>query len=154
MAEVRTLTTVAFVVDSRRQLCEKQESCRNAVVELLDQFTPFISIQDRVKELKERVETQEAVRAMLTLIDETSKYIIENIPSGIAGMSGPLVIGHCVDDYPGGLFGDAYQRKLSEVKASFAQAKEAFDRSIQLEMFKAVLDTSEFFPSVTYLYTQ
>ena len=42
------------------------------------------------------------------------------------------------NNYPGNLFGDEYKTRLGELKIKFSRAKESFDRSIQLETFKAV----------------
>ena len=51
----------------------------------MDQFLPFLSICDRVKELKEREETQQALKVLLNLIEETTQYIIINMSSNITG---------------------------------------------------------------------
>ena len=42
------------------------------------------------------------------------------------------------NNYPGNLFGDEYKTRLGELKIKFSRAKESFDRSIQLETFKAI----------------
>ena len=51
----------------------------------MNQFLPFLSIRDRVTELKEREETQRAFEAMSKVIEETAQYIIINMSSNITG---------------------------------------------------------------------
>ena len=38
------------------------------------------------------------------------------------------------------MFGGEYPQKLSELKVEFVKAQQTFDRSVQLEVFKAVVD--------------
>ena len=64
---------------------ENQKKCHDKAVELLEQFQPFIDVNNHVKELKERAETRRAVRAMLELMSKSLEYIREHTSSGIIG---------------------------------------------------------------------
>ena len=51
------------------------------------------------------------------------------------------------------MFGGEYPQKLSELKVEFVKAQQTFDRSVQLETFKAAVENGEHnLPSVYYIY--
>ncbi|KAF7799709.1 hypothetical protein EIP86_010951 [Pleurotus ostreatoroseus] len=114
------MSALEFLIE--RKACESQEACRDEALHLVNQFEPFLSIEQHVQELKDRKETRRAVEEMLHLISTISDYIRSQSSSG----------------YIGNLFGDEYKTRLGELKIKFSRAKESFDRSIQLETFKAV----------------
>ena len=43
-----------------------------------------------------------------------------------------------IDGCPGNLIGDEYSQKLDDFKKEFGRAKESFDRSMQVEVLKAI----------------
>ena len=43
----------------------------------------------------------------------------------------------------GNIFGDEYPQRLSELKNEFDKAQKAFDRSMQLEVFKGTVENGE-----------
>ena len=58
-----------------------QEKCRDAAIELVDQFDMFLSVEAHVKELRQRVETERAVEMMVKLIGDISEYISSRSPN-------------------------------------------------------------------------
>lgn len=75
------------------QVCEKQEQCREAAVELGEQLGIFLSLSLDVKELQQRVLSRQAVAVMLHLIEDVSKYFCENARNGAFGAA---LCSHCI----------------------------------------------------------
>ena len=48
------------------------------------------------------------------------------------------------NNFPGDLLGDGYTERLDETKSNFTAAKETFDRSVQIETFKSVLNIGKY----------
>lgn len=71
-----------------RQLCEKQKACRDAALDLIDQFTSFLEIKGHEEPLRKRTETRQAVKYMLESISEASKYICNKTSTGFRGIVG------------------------------------------------------------------
>lgn len=69
-----------------RQLCEKQKACRDAALDLVDQFASFLEIKYHEEPLKKRPETRQAVKYMLESISEASKYICDKTSTGFRGI--------------------------------------------------------------------
>lgn len=67
------------------QVCEKQEQCREAAIELGEQLSIFLSLSLDVKELQKRELSRQAVAVMLHLIEDVSKYFCENARKGAFG---------------------------------------------------------------------
>jgi hypothetical protein len=67
------------------QACDKQESCRTAASELIEEWDEFLSISDRVPDLKEMDETREAVKHLLELVAEAADYIKNHTQTRIIG---------------------------------------------------------------------
>ena len=64
----------------RLQACEKQEKCRDAARDLLQEVDDFLSFgyEELELELKERRETQKIVIKIAELITQICNYIVEN----------------------------------------------------------------------------
>ena len=75
-----------------RQVCEKQEQCRDAAVELGEQLDIFLSLSLDVAELQERELSRQAVAVMLHLIEDVSNYFCENAQKGAFGTT---LCSHC-----------------------------------------------------------
>jgi hypothetical protein len=99
-----------------------------------------LDVQKRVEELKARTETKRAVKRILELVKEICTYIQKHTSDGILGKSYSRthLRNMIVTTHIGNLFGGEYREKVDEYKTELAQAKESFDRSIGLEIFKAV----------------
>ena len=133
-----------FDSNTRYKACEREEACRNEAVELVEQLEPFLLMESRIGELMGNEETRRAVEKMLHLIEEVSDYIRNKTSPGLVGMPSSLRLYHqVVKHYLGFLVGDGYKEKLEAMRKEFTKAKDDFDRSIQLETFKATDDTRE-----------
>ena len=96
-------------------------------------------------ELRERSETRRAVERMLILISEICGFLCEKTSQGIFGMSSSsftLFVSVLICS-AGNLIGNEYQEKVNDLKTEFEKAKESFDRSIRLEIFKAIRGIGE-----------
>ena len=71
--------------DCGRQVCEKQEECRDAAAELGEQLDIFLSLSLDVEELRKRELSRQAVAVMLHLIEDVSNYFCENAQKGAFG---------------------------------------------------------------------
>ena len=68
------------------QLCEEQEACRDEAVELVSEFEPILTLQERIEDLMERAETRRAVERISSVVEDASLYIIEHTSESIIGM--------------------------------------------------------------------
>ena len=57
------------------QACERQEASVEAAKALMEGFEAFFRIQQHVKELQERAQTQEAVLGILELVKRACEYV-------------------------------------------------------------------------------
>lgn len=77
----------SFHSNAQGKACERQEACRDEALELVEQLGPFLLIESRIKELKEREETRRAVGETLHLIIDVSEYISNKTSSGFICIS-------------------------------------------------------------------
>ena len=97
-----------------------------------------MTVDGRIRELKARVETRRAVEAMAKVIESASLYLFDHPSSGVIRMFNIYCVCGVIAHHVGNIFGAGRRDELNEMTAEFARAKEAFDRSLQLEIFKAV----------------
>ena len=71
------------------QACEGQQACRDAALDLVDQFGPFLEIEHHIPQLREREESRRAVAEMLRFITQSSDYIEKNTSSSYFGKTEP-----------------------------------------------------------------
>lgn len=64
------------------QACERQKESWTAARDLTDGLDHFLSVERRVHELRERIETRQVIEKMLDLINESAKFIIEHTSKG------------------------------------------------------------------------
>lgn len=67
------------------QACEKQEHCREAALDLLDQLDDFMKIGASVPELDGRVKSVQPVQDMLRLIDDIVGYVRKHTKGDYSG---------------------------------------------------------------------
>jgi hypothetical protein len=106
----------------------------------MEEWDKFLLIKDRVPELRKREETRKAVERLLELVAEAANYIRNHMQTRIFGLySTPLESAYPADQGEDGLVRDAYAKTVKDFKQKFAQAIIAFHESLEIEMFKGVL---------------
>lgn len=72
------------------QVCESQEQCRNAIIDLLDELDIFLSISEEIRRsqaLEERKLSKQATVTMLLLIKNMSTYVCEASERNLFGIA-------------------------------------------------------------------
>ena len=77
---------------------------------------------------------------ILDLISETCGFLCEKTSQGIFGVfASSFMLSISVLICPAGnLIGSKYQEKVDDLKTEFEKARESFDLSLRLEIFKAI----------------
>ncbi|KAF7792180.1 hypothetical protein EIP86_003211 [Pleurotus ostreatoroseus] len=122
----KVIYTVKTITTALSDACERQENCRDEALKLVEELDSFLLIESHLQALEEWEETRKAVEVMVSLIAETSMYILNQTSDGI--------IGYMLSSET------QYEQRLAELRVKFARAKDAFDRSVRLGTYIAIRD--------------
>jgi hypothetical protein len=150
LIDVRRRLYSTFDISDLAQACEKQEASRTAANDLTEEWDKFLLIKDQVRKLSERDETRRAVGRLLVLVAEAADYIMNYTKTGIFGVYPIPFQSTCLtDQQKDDLLGNAYTKKIEDLKKKFTQATAAFNESVAIETLKGVHWLGELFLRTT-----
>jgi hypothetical protein len=139
LIDVRRRLYSPFDISDLVQACKKQEASRAAANDLTEEWDKFLLIKDQVHKLSERDETRRAIRRLLVLVAEAADYIMNYTKTGIFSVYPIPFQSTCpTNQQEDGLFGNAYAKKIEDLKKKFTQAIAAFNESVAIETLKGV----------------
>lgn len=135
--------TLHTEADAPIKACEEQQETWETAKSLLEDFEDFLVIEKHIEALKKRRETSRTVIRMFSLMKTACDYICEKTKDGYFGTNSTFVsILHVhlltCEFYLGNLFGQAYKDHIDGFKNDLERTKNAFNRSVLLEIFEAI----------------